>query len=191
MIEIGYYLQKRRHQLAFDNMDPDCKFVVFIVIFCVAISDAMLAKSFSLEFDEDGICAMDTPSAEHFSSAFIQCGVLCVNKPECLQYNHIQATSSCELFNYLPSSFTSINSCRSLKSTVSANWRKCSLLCFIIHVIWHHNYYVINFIIGLLHVGIRYKAMDFQCRNLEQKGCRPICTQPLDLGRGRYTVFIT
>src|SRR6218665_58736 len=105
MIEIGYYIQKRQHQLAFANMDPDCIVVVLIVIICVAISDAMLAKLFSHEIDENGrdICATDTPSEEHFAFEFILCGVLCVNKPECLQYNHNQATSSCQLFNYLHS----------------------------------------------------------------------------------------
>src|SRR6218665_190416 len=104
-------------------MNPACFFVAICVISCFVNSYAMLAKLFSLEVDADGrdICATDTPSEEQFSSDFMQCGVLCVNMPECLQYNHIQTVSSCQLFKYRPSSFASIDGCRSLKSTVRVN----------------------------------------------------------------------
>src|SRR6218665_2912049 len=95
---------------------------IALYIICHKYSDAAVGKVFTAVVSDginEGLCATKVPSKEEFASSLIHCGVLCTVEPNCTYFSHIGETQRCLIFDSLPTTFASVESCYSYGILVS------------------------------------------------------------------------
>jgi len=95
--------------------------VILTVVFCSMISmtsHATVSRTFAVQVNAIGsnVCAGDKPTTVAPMAASTmagQCGMLCNVDPACEHFQFKEDLAQCELFDYSPSNFSSIDHCTS------------------------------------------------------------------------------
>src|SRR6218665_385270 len=97
-------------------------FIAVHMIICHKYSDAAVGKAFIAVVrggNNGGSCAIEVYSKEEFASSLILCGALCTAEPNCTYFSYMEETQRCLIFNSLPITFASVESCYSYGILVS------------------------------------------------------------------------
>jgi len=92
--------------------------VILTVAFCSMTSHATVSRTFKLQVNatDSTVCAVDKPSTVVPMAASTmagQCGTMCNVDPYCELFQFKEDLAQCELFDYWPSNFSSIDHCAS------------------------------------------------------------------------------
>jgi len=90
--------------------------VILTLVFCSMTSHATVSRTFKVQVNATGsnVCAVDKPTIVVSMAASTmagQCSMKCNVDPDCKLFQFKDNLTQCELFDYSPSNFSSIDHC--------------------------------------------------------------------------------
>jgi len=127
--------------------------VILTVVFCSMTSHTMLSRTFTVQVNATGssVCAVDKPTTvvRMAASAMTgRCGVTCNVDPSCELFQFKEDSAQCEMYNYSPSNFSSIDHCTAYAAPPTG--MHMIIIIIIIILIVLHNYILLKYFYILL-----------------------------------------